>query len=46
MGVELLLVRQRLKVGPDGQRHDSWWAVGQVLLERFRLYGRRHDDGV
>jgi hypothetical protein len=45
VGVELLLVAQRIKVRLDGQRHDSGRAIGQVLLERLRVYGSGHGVG-
>lgn len=42
VGIELLLVGESLKVGFNGEGNDGWWAVGQVLLESFRVDARSH----
>jgi len=45
VGVELLLVAERIEVRLDGQRHDSGRAIGQVLLERLGVYSGGHVVG-
>lgn len=42
VGIELLLVGQRVEVGFDGEGNDSRRAVSEVLFEGFRVYARRH----
>jgi hypothetical protein len=46
VSIELLLVIESLEVGLDGKRNDTGWAVGQVLLECFRVYASSHVGGV
>jgi hypothetical protein len=46
VGIELLLVAQRLEVGLDSKRDDTGRAVGQVLLECFRVYAGSHVGSV
>lgn len=38
MGIELLLVAQRLKVWLNGKRDDSRRAVGKVLFQSFGVH--------
>ena len=42
VGIELLLVCQRIEVRLDCEGNDGWGAVSQVLLERLGIYARSH----
>jgi hypothetical protein len=44
MSIELLLVGQRIKVRLDGERDNRGRVVGQILLERLRVYAGSHVD--
>ena len=36
--IQLLLLVQGLKVGFDGEGHDGWGVVGEVLLKGFGIH--------